>query len=107
MSVIEGMAHGLAIVTTPVGATEDIIRDGETGLLVPPGDVDALSRALRRVITDDCLRKMLGTNARAFQTQHLSLPGYCTRLGDIWTEVASGTQMAPTSSGYTKPHAAK
>ncbi|MCB1477429.1 MAG: glycosyltransferase family 4 protein [Rhodobiaceae bacterium] len=88
MSVIEGMAYGLAVVTTPVGATQDIIRDGKTGLLVQPGDIDALAQALRRVITDKALRMKLGANAHVFQRQHLSLPGYSQRLTDIWREIA-------------------
>ena len=39
MSVIEGMAAGLAVVATPVGAVEEIIEHEKTGLLIPPGDV--------------------------------------------------------------------
>ena len=41
------------------------MTDGVEGLLVPPGDVDALAVALRRLITDPALRERLGTSARA------------------------------------------
>lgn len=64
MAILEGMAYGLAVVATPVGAIGDVIRDGETGLLVPPGDATALAAALRRVITDPGLRGRLGREAR-------------------------------------------
>jgi glycosyltransferase involved in cell wall biosynthesis len=90
MSVVEGMAAGLAIVTTPVGATPEIIVNGETGLLVPPGDVDALARALRLLLEDDRLRHRLGANARAFHRRHLEIGVYVDRLARLWGEAASG-----------------
>ena len=88
MSVIEGMANGLAVVTTPVGATEDIVRDGDTGLLVPPGDAAALTGAIARLLDDPALRERLGTRARAFHRDHLEIGGYVDRLVDIWRSVA-------------------
>src|SRR5262245_57810681 len=63
MSVIEGMAAGLAVVATPVGAVEDILEHERTGLLVPPGDVAALTNAIRRLIADPALREALGREA--------------------------------------------
>ena len=86
MSVIEGMAHGLGIVTTPVGAVEDIITDGETGLLVPPGDTPALASALRRLVTDRALRANLGQAARTFHRHHLDIDAYVETLLQIWTD---------------------
>ena len=53
------MAHGLAIVTTPVGAIAEAIDDGVSGFLVLPGDSDALADALARVIEDAELRRSL------------------------------------------------
>ena len=44
MSVLEGLAHGLAVVATPVGAHAEVIEPEQSGLLVPPGDVAALAR---------------------------------------------------------------
>jgi len=91
MSVIEGMAHGLAVVTTPVGAVPDILVDGESGLLVPPGDVAALADALRRCVVDPALRQALGTKARAFHARHLNLADYADRIIAIWrTATAAG-----------------
>lgn len=90
MSVIEGMAAGLAIVATPVGATEEIVRDGETGLLVPPGDVDALAAALGRLVADVPLRARLGTAARAFHNEHLAITPYVARVRRIWAEAGVG-----------------
>jgi glycosyltransferase involved in cell wall biosynthesis len=88
MSVIEGMAAGLAVVATPVGAVEDIILDGETGLLVPPGDVDALADALSQLIVDPALRSRLGTAGQVLHRARLDLVPYVNRLIAIWLEAA-------------------
>jgi glycosyltransferase involved in cell wall biosynthesis len=88
MSVIEGMSAGLAVVATPVGAVADIIHDGETGLLVPPGDSVALADALRKLATDAALGRRLGDAARDYHRRHLDMAPYLERLTAIWTEAA-------------------
>jgi glycosyltransferase involved in cell wall biosynthesis len=85
MSVIEGMSYGLAVVTTPVGAVEDIVQDGTTGLLVPPGDAQRLAHALRRLILDPPLRAALGRQARQYHQQKLDIGPYVRRLCSIWS----------------------
>ena len=84
VSVIEGMAAGLAIVATPVGAVEDIIVDGETGLLVPPGDVEALTLALTRLVESPQLRAQLGSNAVAVHRARLDLAPFAQAIRDVW-----------------------
>jgi glycosyltransferase involved in cell wall biosynthesis len=84
MSVIEAFAYGVAVIATPVGAVTDIVRDGETGLLVPPGDVDALTAALLRLLADADLRRRLGTNAKTFHTEKLEIGRYVDQLIAIW-----------------------
>ena len=87
MSVIEGMAAGLAVVTTPVGAVKDIIIDGETGILVEPGDSVALADALERMIADPALRERLGGAAREFHARELAITPYWRKLVTIWRDV--------------------
>ncbi len=60
----EAMAHGRAVVATPVGGQRDLVVDGETGLVVPPGDVAALRAALERLLADRELRRRLGAAGR-------------------------------------------
>lgn len=84
LSVIEGMAAGLAVVATPVGAVPDIIIHEETGLLVPAGDPSALATALRRLLCEPALRIRLGNSARAFHRKHLDLANYADRLAEVW-----------------------
>ncbi len=79
------MASGLAIIATPVGAVEDIIADGETGLLVQPGDVDGLTEALTRLVDDPALRQRLGTAALAFHREKLDVEPFAAALRDVWT----------------------
>ena len=62
--VIEAMSVGKAMVGSRAGGIVDLIEDGETGLLVPPGDVDALGAALKRLIDESDLRERLGRQAR-------------------------------------------
>jgi glycosyltransferase involved in cell wall biosynthesis len=61
--VIEAMAHGLPIVATSVGGVPDFVTE-EIGVLVPPGDKEALGEALKRLAGDAALRRRMGTAAR-------------------------------------------
>lgn len=64
ISLLEAMAAGSAVVFTPVGGIPSIMRDGENGLLVEPGDVEGLAGAIGRLLTDESLRATLGAEAR-------------------------------------------
>ena len=63
--VLEAAACGRPVVATRLPGCIEAIEDGETGLLVPPGDVPALARALRTLIQDPLLRRRMGAAARA------------------------------------------
>lgn len=60
----QAMAHGRPVVATAVGGLAEAIVDGESGVLVPPGDPQALRRALERLLADPDLRRRLGSAAR-------------------------------------------
>ncbi len=60
----QAMAHGRPVVATAVGGLVEAIVDGESGLLVPPGDVTALRAAIERLLGDAGLRTRLGAAAR-------------------------------------------
>lgn len=65
MAMLEAMAAGKAIVVTGVGGIPDAVRDGDNGVLVPPGDAHALADALGRILGDEEERRRLGARARA------------------------------------------
>ena len=58
------MAHGRPVVASAVGGLLDLVADGETGILVPPGDVGALRSALQRLLDDPHLRRRMGEAGR-------------------------------------------
>jgi glycosyltransferase involved in cell wall biosynthesis len=68
----EAMAHGRPVVASAVGGLRDLVVDGETGLLVPPGDVAALRAALERLLRDADLRRRLGAAGRMRISEHFS-----------------------------------
>lgn len=61
--LLEAMAARLPVVSTRVGAIPEVVEDNLTGLLVPPGDAEALAKALVRVLTDQALADRLSSNA--------------------------------------------
>jgi glycosyltransferase involved in cell wall biosynthesis len=83
MSVLEGLSHGLPVITTPVGAHTEVIENGRSGILVPPGDEEALASAITVLIKDDELLGMLGANARAHFLEHFEMRGYARRLSAL------------------------
>ena len=83
MSVLEGLAHGLAVVTTPVGAHGEVIERERSGLFVPPGDAAALGAALARVVGDPTLRERLGAAARQRFIDRFDVRSYSVRLARL------------------------
>ena len=63
--VVEAMSRGRAVVATRVGGPVELVDDGRTGLLVPPGDTRALADALVRVLSDRELAARLGAAGRS------------------------------------------
>jgi glycosyltransferase involved in cell wall biosynthesis len=64
VACLEAMAHGRPVVASAVGGLKDLVVDGETGLLVPPRDPQALRAALGRLLADRDLRRRLGAAGR-------------------------------------------
>ena len=58
-TVVEALAAGTPVLATSVGGVAEVVHDGENGLLVPPGDVEALAAAVRRYFEDDGVRERL------------------------------------------------
>jgi glycosyltransferase involved in cell wall biosynthesis len=85
MSVLEGLAHGLAVITTPVGAHCEVIEPEVSGILVPVGDETALAESLVRVISDAALRRRLADGARRRFLEKFEVGGYAARLDRIHT----------------------
>jgi glycosyltransferase involved in cell wall biosynthesis len=63
-AVLEAMASGLPVVATRIAGNEELVLDGETGLLVHPEDVQSLRDALRTLLADERLRERLGRASR-------------------------------------------
>ncbi|MCZ7644764.1 MAG: glycosyltransferase family 4 protein [Planctomycetota bacterium] len=61
---LEACASGLPLIASRVGVLPDLVVDGETGLLVPPNDEDALAAAMKRVLDDEAFAEKLGAGAR-------------------------------------------
>ena len=64
LALLEAMSAGCAVVGSDSGATPELVDNGRSGLLVAPGDVDALAHALRILLQDPDFRQRLGTHAR-------------------------------------------
>jgi glycosyltransferase involved in cell wall biosynthesis len=63
-AVIEGMAQGIPAVVSGVGGLPELVVNGESGLVVPPRNVEALAAAIARFAADPALRRRCGENAR-------------------------------------------
>ena len=90
VALLEALAAGLPTLATRVAGTPEVIRDGETGLLVPPRDPAALADGLRRLLTDDALCARLAeagpAHVRAHYDIDILVDRYLEVLGDACKE---------------------
>jgi len=80
-TVLEALALGTPVVATAVGGVPEVVVDGENGLLVPAGDVEAIAEAIARLVGDDELRARLG-EAAVRSVEGLAEPRILNRIVD-------------------------
>lgn len=85
-AVLEAMASGLPVVTTRIAGSEELIRDGHSGILVPPDDVAALGQALGKLIADPAWRAELGREARSRMEQEYKWDRVAERYSALITD---------------------
>jgi glycosyltransferase involved in cell wall biosynthesis len=84
VALIEAMQAGLPVVASGCDGILEDVADGDSGLLVPPGDEVALSEAIGRVLQDRALRAALGARARQVFTEKFSAAGLVRALGETY-----------------------
>jgi len=98
LSILEAMRAGLPVVATEVAGIGESVRDGDTGYLVPRGDVVVLQDRIRRLLTDAALRTRMGASGRGRFEQHFTLPLFVQNTLAVYQEVA-GDRAAARRAG--------
>ncbi|PYN28911.1 MAG: glycosyltransferase family 1 protein, partial [Candidatus Rokuibacteriota bacterium] len=91
LAVLEAMGAGLAVVATDVPGHRDAVADGETGLLVPPGDERALAAAIGALLDDPERRRRLGRAGRARVLSKFSIQPMVERTAQIYRAAAAAS----------------
>ena len=94
LALLEAMAAGRAVVSSAIGGTDELIDDGETGLLVPPGDPAALATAIRRLLSDTTLRTSLARRARERVERDFTRDAMARRVEHIYEELLADGRRA-------------
>jgi glycosyltransferase involved in cell wall biosynthesis len=96
VSALEASATGLPVVASDVHGIPDVVRDGVTGLLVPPRDVEALADAIARLANDAVLRREMGTAGRAFVEENYRWQDNAALMERLYAEMVAGARIPAT-----------
>jgi glycosyltransferase involved in cell wall biosynthesis len=89
---LEAMAAGRAVVAVNTPDLAAVVRDGETGRLVPSGDAAAAASAIRKLLLDPRERRRLGDAAREYARQHHAVPTVVRVLETVYREEFTSTR---------------
>jgi glycosyltransferase involved in cell wall biosynthesis len=95
--VVEAMAMGLPSIVSDSGGSREIVRDGETGLVVPSGDAGALAVAMSRVLTDGRLSTKLASACRLYAETNLAVKPEVEHLMQIYEAVMASKSRVPAN----------
>jgi mannosyltransferase len=84
LTLIEAMSAGAALVASRAGAAELVVEDGITGVLTPPGDIDALVNALEPLMREPASAADMGERARARVVEKFSLDAEAARIAEVY-----------------------
>lgn len=86
-TLVEAMAMGKAVIATDTSTMRSYIKNGENGILVPPGDARAMREAIKRLLDDKEERKRLGNSARKFVEENCSADKFSKELSVYFTNL--------------------
>jgi len=89
MALLECMANAKAVLSTPVGAIPEVVKDGVNGCLVQPGNVLELTDALAAILCDGALRERLGTQARLTIAAGYSAEQVVDRIARLYRDLGA------------------
>ena len=89
MSAVEAQACGLPAVASRTGGVPDIVEDGVTGILVPPGEASPLADGLRRLLTDAAMTQRFAAAARARTQERFALPVTVSRYAELFRSLTT------------------
>jgi glycosyltransferase involved in cell wall biosynthesis len=87
LSVLEAMASGVPVIATSIGGTDEVVRDGETGTLVPAADSDALADAIARTLGDREHASRLALAARSLVAREYSVAAMVRSVSRLYDEL--------------------
>lgn len=97
LSVMEYMEAGLPVVATRVGGLPELVRDGESGVLVPPRDPGALAEAMAQMLDDASLRARMGARGRELQHEVGGLDRWIARIEGLYGALLGEPAKAESS----------
>jgi glycosyltransferase involved in cell wall biosynthesis len=94
LSILEAMAAEKAVVATDVGGAKEVIADGETGILVPPGSSSAIAAAVVGLFDDPDARLAISRAARTHVESKFGLGKMVDEYGAVYASIAAGSTLA-------------
>jgi glycosyltransferase involved in cell wall biosynthesis len=95
VSALEASAMELPIVASGVHGIPDVVAHGETGILTPPRDVEAIADAIARLLADADLRRTMGAAGRAFVERHYRWQDNAALMERLYDEMLSKRERSP------------
>lgn len=89
-TAMEMLAIGKPVIGSDIGGIPELVRDGETGLLFPPGDAGALAERMRRLVGDAGLAARLGAAGKALVAGDCSAEGHYGKVMEVYRKAVAG-----------------
>lgn len=89
ITLLESMRHGVPVVATDVGGNSEVVRQGETGFLVPPRDPERFATEVIRLLEDPALRERFSRRAREVVSESFGVSGAAAAYGRLYAELVN------------------
>jgi glycosyltransferase involved in cell wall biosynthesis len=94
LTLLSAMSSGLPVVAFDIEGVREVLRPGEQ-LLVPVGQVDALARSIKKLLSDVALRRQLATSARRLAESEFGIERYVSRMQKVFVKTAGSSPRTP------------
>jgi glycosyltransferase involved in cell wall biosynthesis len=104
IAILEALAHGVAVVATPVGAIPEFLTDGQNAVLVPPGASDRIADAIARLIDDVNERRRLGAAGREIFRDRFDIRVAAERVLTLYQSAMLSPRKSKAADGASTAH---